>query len=247
MSATPNSSCVESTVPTAFGPPFDDANADIILRSSDRVDFLVYRVILSKASPFFKTMFPLPQPAMDTPQDSRPVVGLTENSRALEMLLSAIYPCTTVMAESHSLNDIIAALAMAEKYEMTAASCLLLQDFTNLVTLCDTPFEAYCIACSFRVREAARVAAHASLKHPLTLDDLGEKLPAVNGRDLHSLWKFHRACSAVTTTAIKDPDLEWIRLEERYWWFHLPSEPCSCIKQLYFLGPEKCSWWAPPQ
>ncbi|KAF8273062.1 hypothetical protein EI94DRAFT_1564704 [Lactarius quietus] len=52
----------KETSSTAFGPPFDDADADIILRSSDQVDFHVYRVLLSKSSPFFKSIFSLPQP-----------------------------------------------------------------------------------------------------------------------------------------------------------------------------------------
>ncbi|KAI0255963.1 hypothetical protein BJV78DRAFT_1113987, partial [Lactifluus subvellereus] len=52
--------------------PFDDADADIILRSSDQVNFHVYKVILSVASPFFKDMFSLPQPVgADDRQNSR--------------------------------------------------------------------------------------------------------------------------------------------------------------------------------
>ncbi|KAH9967175.1 hypothetical protein BC827DRAFT_572321 [Russula dissimulans] len=249
MSATPNSNSVdfvEFTAPSAFGPPFDDADADIVLRSSDRVEFLVYKVILSKASPFFKTMFSLPQPAMDTPQDSRPIIDLTEDSRALAIVLSAIYPCSTVMAESHPLNDLVAALAMTEKYEMAAAvSGRLLQDFTNAVTLCDTPFEAFYAAFSHRLREAARVAARASLKYPLTLDELGEKLPDLNGHALHTLWKFHRACSsAAAALVIKDRELAWIELGERCWWFY--SSTCHCEKKdKYYLGPEKRPWWGP--
>ncbi|KAI0272559.1 hypothetical protein BC834DRAFT_857294 [Gloeopeniophorella convolvens] len=41
-----------------FGPPFDDADADIILRSTDNVDFRVYSVILSKASAVFRDLPP---------------------------------------------------------------------------------------------------------------------------------------------------------------------------------------------
>ena len=97
---------------TSFGPPFDDDDADIILRSSDQVEFLVYKVILSKASPVFKTMFSLPQPATDI---ARPIVDLAENSKVLAAVLSAIYPHTSVAANPLSLDDLIATLDAARK------------------------------------------------------------------------------------------------------------------------------------
>ncbi|KAI1795626.1 hypothetical protein LXA43DRAFT_1090787 [Ganoderma leucocontextum] len=48
-------------------PPFDDEDAGITFRSSDDVDFRLYRVILAKASPVFRTMLELPQPSSSTP------------------------------------------------------------------------------------------------------------------------------------------------------------------------------------
>ncbi|KZP05265.1 hypothetical protein FIBSPDRAFT_680381, partial [Athelia psychrophila] len=41
---------------------FDDHKADVILRSSNNVDFRCYKVLLSFASTFFDGMFSLPQP-----------------------------------------------------------------------------------------------------------------------------------------------------------------------------------------
>ena len=35
--------------------PFDDLDADIIFRSSDEVDFRLYRVVIAKATPYFWT------------------------------------------------------------------------------------------------------------------------------------------------------------------------------------------------
>ena len=42
--------------------PFDDENADIIFRSSDGVDFRVYKVIVSKLSPMLRDMLAVPPP-----------------------------------------------------------------------------------------------------------------------------------------------------------------------------------------
>ncbi|KAI0305826.1 hypothetical protein B0F90DRAFT_1609499, partial [Multifurca ochricompacta] len=66
--------------------PFDDADADIILRSADNFDFRVYRVILSKASPVFRDMFTFPHPGScgksddDDHKDGLPLVRLPESS-----------------------------------------------------------------------------------------------------------------------------------------------------------------------
>ena len=48
-------SATESTVTD----PFDDPNADVILRSRDNVDFRTFKLMLSLASEFFKDMFSL--------------------------------------------------------------------------------------------------------------------------------------------------------------------------------------------
>ncbi|OJT03115.1 hypothetical protein TRAPUB_6303 [Trametes pubescens] len=42
--------------------PFDRDDADLILRSSDNIDFHVHRIILTLASPVFAGMFTTPQP-----------------------------------------------------------------------------------------------------------------------------------------------------------------------------------------
>ncbi|KAK7012972.1 hypothetical protein R3P38DRAFT_3007799 [Favolaschia claudopus] len=71
-------------------PPFDEVSADTILRSSDGIDFHVWRVILSSASPFFKDLFSLPQ---DTSSDAGiPVIPVAENSQLLDAFLRFWYP-----------------------------------------------------------------------------------------------------------------------------------------------------------
>jgi BTB/POZ domain len=42
--------------------PVSQHGSDVILRSSDHVDFYVYKIVLSLVSPFFEDMFSLPQP-----------------------------------------------------------------------------------------------------------------------------------------------------------------------------------------
>jgi len=251
----PESEHSDDATITSFGPPFDDTDADIILRTSDQVDFMVYKVILSKASPVFKTMFSesLPQPATDTrrtPQDSRPIVVLAEHSNVLAALLSTIYPPTLVSAGVGplSLNDHIAVLDMARRYDMAAASCRLLIDFKGSRALRNDHLQAFCAAYSRELRQAAEMAARASVKYPLTLDAIGEELQYIGGPAFHILWKFHRACSAVAIKAISGRRFQWIH-EGSTWWSSTTFAHSSsiCSSRIYFsLGSSGSSFQVSP-
>ncbi|KAH9995445.1 hypothetical protein BJV74DRAFT_830144 [Russula compacta] len=205
---------------------------------------MVYKVILSKASPVFKTMFslPQPQPPTGTPQESRPIIDLAENSRALAALLSIIYPPSSTTTGSLSLSDLIATLEMASKYDMATASHRLLLDFKDSKLVRDNPVEVFCAAYSCELGEAARIAARASLKHRLTLDDVGEKLQYTNGPAFHALWKFHRACSAAAVSAISDYNFTWLTPAQTTWWGPDSPHRCSDTKTQFTLGQPGVLW-----
>jgi len=78
--STPTLSATPSPAPS----PFDRTNADVILHTSDDVEFRVHRIILSMASSFFDTMFSLPQSGSSSDLQS---VDVTEDSRTMETLL----------------------------------------------------------------------------------------------------------------------------------------------------------------
>ncbi|KAI6010370.1 hypothetical protein PISMIDRAFT_619187 [Pisolithus microcarpus 441] len=86
-------------------PPFDHVKADVILRSSDGVDFRVFRLFLSLASPSFETLFDLPQPSEKDMgiKDGFPVIPVSEGSKTLDSLLRFCYPCT--LAEEPVIED----------------------------------------------------------------------------------------------------------------------------------------------
>ncbi|KAI0272558.1 hypothetical protein BC834DRAFT_353102 [Gloeopeniophorella convolvens] len=192
-----------------FGSPFDDEDADLIIRSSDNVDFRVYRVILSKASPVFRTTLSLPQPVTRDTRASRepcPVIDLAEGSNTIAPLLTSIYPivfATTSRGaddEDWSLDDLIAILAAAKKYEMASASERVLQSFADAAFLRDKPIEAFCAAHKYKLEAPARLAAKACLQVRLNLDIVGDKLTFLDGQALQHLWRYHRACSAAAVT-----------------------------------------------
>ncbi|KAI0255777.1 hypothetical protein BJV78DRAFT_1279018 [Lactifluus subvellereus] len=108
---------------TTADAPFDDARADVILRSSDGVDFRVFKIVLSLASPIFADMFsiPSPSPPSGTSRDGLPVVTLSEDSKVLDLALRRCYPIQS--PELVELKDVHALLEFERKYQVDA-SCL---------------------------------------------------------------------------------------------------------------------------
>ncbi|KAF8502674.1 hypothetical protein F5888DRAFT_1112222 [Russula emetica] len=91
-------------------------NADVILQSSDLVNFRVRRSVLATSSPFFSHIFSFPQPSNGTAPDKLPVVGVSENAVVLNSLISMLYPVPPEMPNSS--DDSLALVAAAAKYKM---------------------------------------------------------------------------------------------------------------------------------
>ena len=72
--------------------PFDVSDTNLVIRSSDLVDFRVHKSVLAMASPFFEDLLSLPQPSDSEIVDGLPVVQFSESSELLNSLLSFIYP-----------------------------------------------------------------------------------------------------------------------------------------------------------
>lgn len=107
---------------TNTGAPFDHADADGILRSSDSADFRVSELLLSLGSPFFKDMFALPPASEDDPasgemKDGLSVVQVTERRKVPETLLLMYYPMGAMdpLALEY-LEDVDLLLEAAVKY-----------------------------------------------------------------------------------------------------------------------------------
>ena len=144
-------------IPTIAPHPFNQSSADVTLRTADCVDFYVYRPILSQASPVFADMFALPQPSSvsrDAMAD-RPIVHVTEDSRALERLLRICYPI--VKEKLDNLEDIVPVLQAAMKYDMEWPISLLTTDLRAIVP--QAPLRVWAVACRCGLETLAREAA----------------------------------------------------------------------------------------
>ncbi|KZT07216.1 uncharacterized protein LAESUDRAFT_749542 [Laetiporus sulphureus 93-53] len=159
--------------------PFDKADADVIVRTSDMVDFHVFMVILRFASRFFEDMFSLPQPVHPEDhceQSSRvPIIPVTEDSATLDCLLRLCYPIPDpVIGDAAQMG---AALEAAMKYQMEQATNLLKQQFGQITAA--SPVRAYAVACLFNLEHEARLAARATVSiQCIQYDAEMDKIPA---------------------------------------------------------------------
>ncbi|KAF8262687.1 hypothetical protein EI94DRAFT_1517841, partial [Lactarius quietus] len=94
----------------------DASQADVIVRSSDDVDFLVHKSILACSSPVFNDMFSLPQPSNNEAVDGLPMVKLAEDAEIVRALITTIYPIPSELPTSY--DRILGLLAAAQKYDM---------------------------------------------------------------------------------------------------------------------------------
>ncbi|KAJ7445269.1 hypothetical protein FB451DRAFT_68208 [Mycena latifolia] len=190
-------------------PPFDDPVADVILRSSDGIDFRVHRVVLSLASPFFKQMFSLPQP---TVEPEVPTIPVTESAAALDRALRFWYPgAGPVVGQTlDELRDTLESLIM--KYDVQSVVPFAKQQLRGYLD--NDTVAVYAIAWRHQWKDLAQEAARKTLTLPLRDFESAHhpQLDSITGGAYHILLRYHFQCSKVATLACSS--LKWISREE---------------------------------
>ena len=159
--------------------PFNRDDADIVLRSSDDVDYQLHKQILSVASPFFKDMFSLQQPPINDKEpfvilEGRhvPVIQVSEISSTLDSLFRILYPTEWCRADLTSLGD---ALSAAKKYQLQYPEKLLYQSI--LTSLEKAPLTIYAVACSLGMEQVAALAARSAVGKNVLTESSHAELP----------------------------------------------------------------------
>ena len=131
---------------TSLPENLDVSDANVIIRSSDLVNFRVHKSVLVMASAFFRDLLSLPQPPESESIDGIPVIQLPEDAELLNSLVSMLYPVLPVVP--HSYEKLLYLLAACQKYDMVQV-----QSFIRDKVNCDYPapvgteaFRAYAIA-----------------------------------------------------------------------------------------------------
>ncbi|TFY77115.1 hypothetical protein EWM64_g6893 [Hericium alpestre] len=236
-------------------PPYhQDSGGDIILLSSDDVAFCVSKFILSLASPFFETMFKLPQPKDQADEGSSPganTVHFQEDQRALYLILRTSYPGRS--PKLSDISDLHLALRLDNKYGIDALRGMA-EDALNAMLHSD-PVGVYALASCYQLDEFVERSAKFARK--LQLDDLySDELSSIDAKQYHALISYHRRCSVA---ACGVGEFSWRWLGERTSigtifaptpvWVHFKTCGCYPVDSTYKLltheGPEYkgTHWW----
>jgi hypothetical protein len=203
--------------------PFDHPDADVILRSSDKepVDFRVFRLFLSLASPFFAMVFTLPQPNspvyMEEHENGVPVIQMSEDKRTLHLLLRLCYPIALVdVPRLSSLQEVQSISQAAFKFEMDGVKRFAKKVLVEPRFLESQPLRVFAIACRFGWLPEAKSAARYSLRQPLSSSAYFEELVHISAAAYHRLQQYHRICGEVASSrvrmqpALAEFDDEWV-------------------------------------
>jgi hypothetical protein len=193
--------------------PFDDPNADIIIRSCDGVQFRTYKLLLSLASPIFKDMLAIPQPQpLDKAQSDTPIVDLTESSPTIRRLLFFCYPAAIEPppdSKLQSLSEIAELVQATTKYEMYGARKTALRLLFQPPFIDAEPLRVYAIACRFGADTEASLAAKHILRRPLFKDEHVAELEFIDAASLYRVMLYQHRCAQAAAAVASDH--KWIR------------------------------------
>jgi hypothetical protein len=142
-------------MPTVAAYPFDMSAADVTIRTSDNVDFRLFKTVLILASSFFSDMFSLTQPPNHAIDETVDPIFVSESSETFDCLMRFCYPIDDPVLSSLSLTEKVLEAAM--KYEMAEAiklSKTILRGFVS-----SNPLDVYAISCRLCLESEARLAA----------------------------------------------------------------------------------------
>ncbi|KAL0950274.1 hypothetical protein HGRIS_010254 [Hohenbuehelia grisea] len=182
-----------------FHPP----DCDVILASGDvePIHFHAHRFILSAASPFFKSMFSLPQKPVN---ETSPVVQVSETHTTLDALLQFVYPVPD--PEIASLDELVPILAAASKYDLTAPISALRKILVTPQFVETEPTRVYAIACRYELAAEARLASSHTLNVNVLDCPLSEDLKHISAYAYHQLLDLHRRRSRAAQALLQAPD-----------------------------------------
>jgi hypothetical protein len=190
---------------------FKYPGSDIIVRSRDSYNFSLPKLIIIIYSPVLRNLIESVSNTSDVPngEEPLPVVEIPESKEILYHLLTFIFPVTPTLPPT--AEKTMELLAVAQKYEMNSvvahirAICRQDPPFLRL----ETAFHVYFLAQQYGLRHEAVQAARVTLRLPMTMEGLGDKLDfaGMTGAYLHELWKYH----AQVRTELKSALLEFTK------------------------------------
>ncbi|KAF9508674.1 hypothetical protein BS47DRAFT_1350143, partial [Hydnum rufescens UP504] len=133
--------------------PLSYDDGDVILRAGD-TDFKVHMFLLRLSSPFFKSMFSLPQPKLGSSEI--PVIPMDEDATHLDFVLRTIYPGKRPQATSIEQAQQI--FEIADKLEIECVIEAVRVSLTQLLAAEPNPLRSWAVATRYGLEDARRDA-----------------------------------------------------------------------------------------
>jgi hypothetical protein len=197
--------------------PLEVPDANIIIRSSDLVDFRIHKSVLAMVSPLFRDLLSLPQPSDSESVDGLPVVQVSEDAGLLTSLISMLYPVPAVAPDSY--EKVLYLLAACQKYDMVHVQNSIRTEVNRggfPAPVGTDAFRAYAIAKIKGLVPETEKAARLTLDYPMTFETVGEGLRLFEGSALRDLARFRKRCrdSLVTCLGpfldVQGPSAIWV-------------------------------------
>jgi len=194
-----------------MSPPFfEDFQGDIILRSSESLDIRACKAILSRASPFFKDLFQLPQPSQsqatslsDEFEDGIPVLSMTEEAITISTVLQICYP--TPSPQLNDLSLVKRLLEAGRKYQLSIITSAGQEALMEGMFLDKDPIEIYALCCRYGLVDGAKTAARWSLRLPSTVfyNSYSTELDHISATAYLRLLQYRQTCQAAAQAPVK--------------------------------------------
>ncbi|KAG1734089.1 uncharacterized protein EDB91DRAFT_1147499, partial [Suillus paluster] len=226
-------------------PPFQHARADIILRSSDGIDFRVFTLFLNLASSFFHSI--IEQVAQsDQIEGDLPIVPVEENHRVLDIWLRVRFCYPSTLAEDPPLNDfenIIPVLKAARKYSLKPLEHKVRQALISRME--KEPLRCFALAMRTQLDTEAVLAAKYTLRQSLIPARVPE-IDLITAKELLALLTYHQRCGISVQSLGRN--LSWITghyiMNESYQWIIGGSCSCESSSQFLLSGQRPLKWWS---
>lgn len=181
-------------------PHWDCSMGDLIIRTSDGVEFHVERERLAIASPVFTDMFFLPHPPGGTSLSSaeKPIMDVSESGAVWERIL---YMCHHPPEPAFEYTHMQSLLDAGRKYSISAVKERMGQMLRSPDYLDKKPVSVYALACAYSITDVARLAARRTLRLGPVFEYVPE-LAAISGRAYHYLLQYRQKCSVAARAVV---------------------------------------------
>ncbi len=180
-----------TTADTPFNDPTD--NVDLVIRTTDNVDFFVLSVLLTLRSPSSFFRHALQDSKHTEERDGLPVLEVTEDSDTFRTILLFCYP--DVAPEIKSVEQLQAVGVALEKYYMDRAMGRFVQAVLASSMISEQPLRVFALAVANGWKKIGEAAARNTLVLPLrqAISDV-EELNIITARHLYRLQDYHARC-----------------------------------------------------